>query len=100
MGFRDRLERRNVELADQPAQRLALGVGAGHRRVLVARVEDDEAALLHEGVDLGERRVGEGLSVLAHRPVQNREEGELVLVDVDAHGLGGLERGAGGQHLA
>ena len=67
---------------------------------LVARVEDDEAALLHEGVDLGERRVGEGLGVLAHRPVKQGEEGELVLIDVDAHRVGRLEGGAGAQHLA
>ena len=53
--------------------------------------------MLHEGVDLGERRVGERLGVLAHRPIEDREEGELVLVDVDAHRLGRLERGAGAQ---
>ncbi len=67
---------------------------------MVARVEDDEAALLHEGVHLGERGVGERARVLAHRPIEDGEEGELVLVDVDAHGFGRLERGAGAQDLA
>jgi hypothetical protein len=33
---------------------------------MVARVEDDEAALLHEGIDLGER-ASKGARILAHR---------------------------------
>ena len=67
---------------------------------MIAGVEDDHAALLHEGIDLGECRVGERARILPHRPIQQREEGELVLVDIDAHRLAGLERGAGGEHLA
>ena len=100
MVFRDGLERWNVELTDQPAQRLALKPTARDRAFLVAGVEDDEPALLHEGIDLGQRLVGERLGVLADRPVQKREERKLVLVDVDAHGLGGLQRGARGEHFA
>ena len=67
---------------------------------MIARIEDDEAALLHEGIDLGERRVGKWARVLAHRPIEEGKEGKLVLLDVDTHGVGGLERGAGAQHLA
>jgi hypothetical protein len=75
-------------------------LAAGEGAVMVLRIEYDHAALLHEGVDLGERRVGERLCILAHGPIENREEGQLVLVDVDAHGFGGFERRPRLQHLA
>ena len=71
-----------------------------NRGLVVARIEHDQAALLHEGIHLGERRVRERLHVLAHRPIQDREEGKLVLIDIDAHRIGRLERGARAQHLA
>ena len=73
---------------------------AAERVLLVAGIEDDEAALLHEGIDLGERRVRQRLGVFRHRPIEDREEGQVVVVDVDAHRLAGLERGARGEHLA
>ena len=45
-------------------------------------------------------RVGERARILAHRPIENREEGEFVFVDIDAHGFGRLEGGARAQDLA
>ena len=80
-------------------QRLALCAGA-EAGFMVAGIEHDQAALLHEGVDLGEGRVRQRARVVAHRPIEDREEGQLVLVDIDSHGLGRLERGAGAQDFA
>ena len=58
-----RLQARNVEVAEQPLQRraaLAAHREAGrHALAVVLGVEDDHAALLHVGVDLGQRRLGQ-----------------------------------------
>ena len=61
--------------------------GAGQRAeigAIFARIEEDRAAILDVGVELGEsgrrglRRVGE------HRPVDQRKEDDLVPLDIDA----------------
>ena len=60
----------------------------------VAGVEQHGAALLHVGVDAVER-VRRRLRRARHdRPVDQREEGELVAREVEADRLAGLERGA------
>src|SRR5581483_9428456 len=95
-----RLKRGYVELTDEAGQGLVLRAAVGKGDALVAGVEDDQPALLHIGVDLGERRVGERLRVVAHRPIEDGEEGQLVLVDVHADRVGRLERGPRAKHLA
>ena len=61
-----------------------------HALAVVLGVEDDHAALLHVGVDLGERRLGQRPRIGQHRPVEDREEGDLVGEDVDGERLTGL----------
>ena len=50
---------------------------------MVLGVENDHAALLHVGIDPGQRRLGEPPRIGEHRPVEDRKEGDLVGEDVD-----------------
>ena len=66
---------------------------------IVLGVEDDHAALLHVGVDLGERRFGNSARVGKHGPVEQGIEGDLVALDVDGERLARLHRRARDQEL-
>ena len=98
---RHRLERRHVDEGEDLAQLLGLRrVGAeagGGEAAGVARVEEDGAAVLHEGVDLRHRLGGGRRLVGIDRPVDQRVEGKLVGGDVDRRRLARLERGAVGE---
>ena len=99
---RHRLKLGDVERRQDVAQRQHAGravgaAGAGRRHDGVAGVEQHGAAVLHVGVDAGERR-GRGLRRARHdRPVDQRKERKLVAGDVEADRLAGLERGALGE---
>ena len=62
MGLGHRLERRNVELRQDAAQRVRGCGGAARQRVgtgaILAQVEEDGAAVLHEGVHAGKGGIG------------------------------------------
>ena len=100
--FRHRLELGNIQRRQDRAQRHHAGAagftarsGRCHHRV--ASVEQNGAALFHVGVDAGER-LGRRLWRAWHdRPVDQREERELIAADIDADRIAGLERGALGQ---
>ncbi len=96
MVLRHRFEARHVELAQEPLQGVAALAGerdhVGAALTVVAGVEDDEAALLHVGVDLGDDRIGKRFGQFKHRPVENGIERDLVLGDVDGGRLAGLDR--------
>lgn len=100
MVARQRLELGYVERLQHAAQLFALGRGAAagpcaHR---VAGVEDHEPATLHIGFELAQG-LGRGDRAAGHdRPVQHREEGELVAVGIEADSLAGFERGARAEH--
>ena len=102
--LRHRLEPRNVEIAEQALQRRAAFVAkrktAGHALGIVLGVEEDHAALLHVGVDLGKRGFRQRPGICQHRPVEDREEGDLVGEDVDGERLARLHGGARDQELA
>ena len=104
MTGRHRLQRRHVEPAEQLAQLLgarpATADVAGQARVLVARVEQDDAAGLQVVVDLGQRPRPERRLGRAHRPIDQREEDHLIAVDVDRHRRRRLDRGARAQRRA
>ena len=96
---RHRLELGDVERGQDLAQRDHAGraagaAGAGRRHDGVAGVEQHGAAVLHVGVDAGERRGRGPAPRSAHRPVDQREERKLVARDVEADRVAGLERGA------
>ena len=74
--------------------RPASGRRIGAALAVVARIENDEAAFLHVGVDLGDCRVGKRFGRFEDRPIENRIEGDLVLGDVDRCGFAGLDGGS------
>ena len=78
----------------QHAGRARLSAGAGGRHDGVARVEQHGAALLHVGVDAGQRFLRRARRGRHDRPVDQGEEGELVARRIDADGVAGFERGA------
>src|SRR5690606_36832094 len=57
-------------------------------------------ALLHVGVDLGERRVRERARIRQHGPIEDREERDLVGRDIDAEGLARLDGGSSCEYAA
>ncbi len=84
---------RILRSATMPGPRV-VAAGAGRRLDRVAGVEQHRAALLHIGVDARER-LARGLRRARHdRPVDQREEGELVARRIEADRLAGFERGA------
>ena len=89
---------RNIELRQDAAQGPSVGLGRAGQRAeigaVLARVEEDRAAVLHIGVELGESgRRGHG-RIGRDRPVDQRKEDDLVLLDIDADRIARLDRGA------
>ncbi len=102
MLARHRLEFGHVERRQDVAQRLHArrlrrAVRAGRCLDRVAGVEQHGAALLHVGVDLVDGILRRLRRARHDRPVDQREEGELVARRIDADGIAGLQRGALGQ---
>ena len=73
---------------------VAQGEAHGHALAVILGVEDDHAALLHIGVDLGQRGFRQRPRIGQHRPVEHRKEGDLVVEDVDGERLAWLHRRA------
>ena len=89
MSSEDRIERS----ATMPGP-LHLAAGAGRRIDRVARIEQHGAAALHVGVDLLERLLRRLRRARRDRPVDQREERELVARRIEPDRLAGFERGA------
>lgn len=99
----DRLQRRQIEVAEQLGQALlsrADDVLAGQEAGGVAGVEEDHAALAKIVLDAVDGCGVQGGMLGWHRPVEEREDGELVDGRIDRHGVAGLDRGPLFQHAA
>jgi hypothetical protein len=94
---RNRLQRRDVEAAQDVAQALVFrrGGGAGERGgQLVAGVEQHGAAALHEGVEARDCRVARHRHRGVDGEIDQRIEGEFVILQIEADRFGRFQRGA------
>ena len=76
-----------------------LAVRERRARPLVARVEEDRAAGREEAVEPLDRLRRRLRLARHHRPVEQREEHELVTLDIDFHRRRRLDRGAAVEHV-
>src|SRR5215471_5911093 len=99
---RHRLQFRNIERRQNRAQldhagAARLAARTGRRQHGIAGIEQHCAALLHVAVD-ARQGLGRRLLSAGHdRPIDDREERELVVLQIDADRIASLERGALGQ---
>ena len=101
MVGRDDLERGDVKRRSQLLKMARFGRGAPQiAKVRVARIEQDHAPRPEEAVQLlvGGRR-GRGL-VNRYGPIKEGQNGNVVTIQIDAHRLARLDRGARGQDPA
>ena len=101
MVGRQRHQRRQVDVAQELGQAALAGAAAflaGQQAGGVAGVEQDHAALRQIGLDALDGTGGEVGMVGRDRPVEQREQSEVVGGDVDRPGIGGLDRGAHREH--
>ena len=92
---RNRLDRRDIEFFDHAAQRQrgtrdlageTVQVGA-----ILARVEEDRAAILDIGVELGEGCGRWRLRIGQNGPVDQRKEDNLIAIEIDGDRLAWLD---------
>ena len=91
---------RDIQTFDKVTQCPGAGPDpANARKALVAGVKDDRPAIAQELVDPAPCVVRKRILAIGHRPVDQREKGELIPFDVQSDRCARLDGGAAGEDL-